>query len=190
MINQIAEKIDNCPREDMLLYLDRELSAADELIFEKHLTECSVCHRELNSQKKMFLALNLAFDEKTEIELPKDFAKVVAANAESNVKGLRSRKERSSALFIILGLVLLTLIGLSIENERLFGVISGFGKQIITILSFILRLIFDLTVGLAVVLRSLSQQLISNTSIFVLSIGVFVISLFALSRIWDRLNRF
>lgn len=190
MMSQSAENTNNCPREDMLLYLDRELSPADELIFEKHLTGCSVCHNELNSQKKMFLALNLAFEDKTEIELPKNFAKVVAANAESNVKGLRSRKERSSALFIISGLILLALIGLSLENERFFGVVTAFGKQIITIFGFILRLIFDLTIGLAVVLRSLSQQFVSNTSIFVLSIGVFVVSLFALSRIWDRLNRF
>lgn len=190
MSNQTAKNKQVCPREEILLYLDGELSASDELVFEKHLEVCSICHNELNSQKQMFLALNLAFEDKTEIELPKDFAKVVVINAESNVNGLRSRKERSSALFIGLGLILLALVGLSVENERLFGVVNEFGKQIFTIVGFIFRLTFDFTAGLAVVLRSLSQHFLSNTFLLTLIIGIFIISLFALSRIWLRFTRF
>mgnify|MGYP001607530754 FL=1 len=95
-------KINNkiCPLEEISLYLDGELSSKDEMLLELHLVNCSVCREELNSQKKMLSALSFAFAKPHEIELPKDFTKVVVTKAESGVKGLRCRKERLQALFL------------------------------------------------------------------------------------------
>ena len=69
-------------------------------MFEEHLATCEICHAELNSQKQMFLALGSAFENKEELKLPKDFAKVVAVTAESSVRGVRSGKELSNVVFI------------------------------------------------------------------------------------------
>lgn len=186
--NALVEQI--CPREEIALYLDGELSSHEEIVFEKHLAVCPTCLNELNNQKEMLLALDFAFGNENEIELPKDFTRVVVAKAESGVKGLRSKKERSRALFLCIGLFLLILIGLGEESERSFGIVSEFARQFIAILGFTFRLIFDVTTAAVVVLRGLSQQVIAS-SIFWLAfiVGGIIFTVYTLSRFWFRFSR-
>jgi hypothetical protein len=159
MENQTAKTNQNCPLEDIGLYLDGELSPRAELELEKHFAVCPACRNEFNSQKEMLLALDFAFDKGHEIELPKDFTKVVVIKAESGVKGLRSKKERSSALFLCSGLFFLITLGLGAENEKVITAVNDFGRHFIAILSFTCHLVLDVTTGAVVVLRCLSQQI-------------------------------
>lgn len=190
-MNEQSLKIEQtCPCEEIGLYLDGELSAQDELVFEKHLAVCPVCFDELNSQKEMFSVLDLAFESKSEIELPKDFTKVIVTKAESGVNGLRSKKERFSALFLCAGLFLLIMLGLGAESERAFGTITALSRQFAAIISFIFHLLLDISTGAVVVLRSLSQHLVSNQIfLFALILGALAISIFTVSRYWLRFSR-
>lgn len=179
-----------CPRTNIAVYLDGDLSPSDEIALEKHFAECKLCLSELNLQKKMLSALDFAFDSKSEIELPPNFAKVVVTTAESNVSGLRSKKERLIAFFLCAVMFLMILIGLGAETEKLFSVFRGFTDQFVTVVGFIFHFVYGITVGISVILKSLSQQLVfSSVTSFLLILGVFFISFAALSRLIIRYNR-
>ena len=182
------EKI--CPLEELGLYLDGELSPREEILLEKHLAACESCLTELNLQKQMLSALNFAFDRREEIELPKDFTKIVVTKAESGVSGLRSKEERFRALFLCSALFLLLLLGLGAESEKILAAVSGFLSQLVVIAGFIVHLTYDISLGIAVILRSISQKIVVSSAFFVLIIGS-LLSLFLLTlpRFVDKLSR-
>lgn len=187
---QPAKMNQTCPREEISLYLDGELSTADELVWETHLAGCEICRTEVNLHKKMFSALDMVFEAKQEVELPKNFAQVVAAKAESEVNGLRSKDERFRALSICAGLFLLMLFGLGAESDRFFSTFGVFGGQIISVFSFAFHSVSDFTVGVAVVLRCLSQQaIVSPIFLFVLTGCAVVLMLLIFSRLKLRFSR-
>ena len=160
---QIAKTKKVCPRAEIAAYLDGELSPSDELTLEQHFAICKTCLDELNLQKKLLSALDFAFESKSEIELPENFTKVVVAKAESRVSGLRSKKERIWALSICAGVLFLTMLGIALESDQILYSLSDFGKQFLALAGFINHLIFDITIGLAVILRFLSQQIVFSS---------------------------
>lgn len=181
---------ESCPRGEIAVYLDGELSPSAEFALERHFKECKYCLVELNLQKKMLSALDFAFDNKAEIELPKNFAKVVATTAESNVSGLRSKKERPLALLLCTVMFLMVLVGLGAETEKIFAVFGNFAEQLFVVLGFIFHLIYSIAIGISIILKSLSQQLIFNSvPSFLLILGLFSLSFVALSRLVLRYNR-
>ena len=182
-----------CLRDDISSYLDGELLSHNELVLEKHLANCKSCLDELNLQKKMLSALDLAFNEKNdqaEIELPQNFAKVVAVTAESKVSGLRRPEERSRAFFLCAGLFLLILVGLGAETKRVFTTFTDFSEQIMALGGFIFRLGYDLAIGLCIISRALCQQFIISSIFQVLLIlCIFIFTFIFLSRFVIRFNR-
>lgn len=160
-----------CPRGEIAVYLDGELAPREELLLEQHLAVCQKCLAELNSQKKLLMALDFAFDEKSEeIELPKNFTKIVVANAENRVMGLRSKKERLFALWLCAGLFPITLLALGSETQKIFLGLANLGSQILAVVGFAGRFIFDIAIGFAVVLRSLSQSVVFSSGFIALSL--------------------
>lgn len=188
---QTAKKEENCPRAEISLYLEGELTPAAEIALEKHFAECKFCLAELNLQKKMFSALDFAFDDKVdEIALPANFAKVVATAAESNVSGLRSKKERSLALILCSGMFFAVLLGLGAETEQVFGIFRTFAEQFIAVLGFVFHFIYGVAIGLSIILKFLSQQIIfSSVTSLLIIVGAFFISFVVLSRMVARSNR-
>ena len=180
-----------CPRSEIALYLDGELTPAAEIALEKHFAECKSCLDELNLQKKMLSALDFAFDDKAEeIELPANFAKIVATTAESNVSGLRSKKERSLALFLCSAMFIAVILGLGAETEKVFEVFRTFAEQLIVVLGFVFHFIYGVTIGLSIILKFLSQQIVFNSAASLLIIlGAFFVSFIALSRMVTRSDR-
>jgi anti-sigma factor RsiW len=89
---------DICPREEIAAYLDGELSGVALEHFEAHLNECSDCAGELRSQRQLLCTLDAAFSSASRIKLPDNFTRVVATNAEHNLRGLREKSERRRAL--------------------------------------------------------------------------------------------
>ncbi len=187
---QTEQKVQTCPLEELSVYLDGELSAPEELILEKHLSICTICTAQLNQHKKMLSAMNFVFEAKDGIELPKNFAKVVVIQAESTVSGLRSKKERFRALSLCAALFLLISIGLAAESDQVFYGVADFTGQVIAVMAIILHAITNFAIGLAIVLRCLSQKVILNTGfMFVVTACVFSIAAFSLSRVVLKFNR-
>jgi hypothetical protein len=188
MKQQTAQLNELCPLTEIAAYIDGELAPREELELELHFAACKTCADELNSQKKLLCALDSFRPAKDDIELPEDFTKVVVTTAESKVSGLRRPQERRTALYVCIGLFLLFVVGG--EAQALFGSLKIVGEQIVVGATFVFHFIYDVTVGVTILLRSLSNQLVFNSavSLFVITV-VFLISLLMLSRLVTRHNR-
>lgn len=183
------EKVCRRNSANLAAYIDGELSPAEELELEMHLAVCPVCAAELNEQKNLLQALNYALDSREQIELPADFTRTVVANAESRVSGLRRPQERFRALFVCAALFLLVILGFGAETRTVFQTFARFAEQMLAVGGFVWNLIHDVSVGTAIILRSLSNQIVHDSNF---AVAVFVCFVFVvyLSRLAMRQNRF
>jgi Putative zinc-finger len=171
-IERLQSKFD-CPSGEISSYIDGELSPVRELELERHFLSCETCLAELNLQKKFLIALDHALEGEEEIALPVNFTKVVVANAESRVSGLRRRSERFNALFVCAGLFLVIVfaLGASGSNTTLDGIEVVFDK-VSAIGLFIFHVAYDIAIGALSILRSLSSHLILDSSVALLFPGI------------------
>lgn len=179
----------SCPRAEIAAYLDCELAPREELMLEGHLTTCEICRTELNAQKKLLSALDFALEEeKAEIEIPKDFAKVVAVRAESNVSGLRDRDERSRAIFLSASLIFLVVAGLGgAETEKVLAASGAIFEQVVAIVTFAGHMTFDFALGVVIIVRSLSNMSAVNEILaFAIIAGILIVLWMALTRLFGR----
>ena len=141
---QIVKTENACPRAEIAAYIDGELLPREELVLEAHVSVCKDCLAELNLQKQMLSVLDFGLSDKAEIELPANFAKVVAVRAESGVCGLRSKEERFRALFLCAFLFLVFLMVLGVETGNVFAVFVKFAEQVFAFAGFVLNLVYGL----------------------------------------------
>lgn len=187
---QKATTKEKCLRAEISAYIDGELSPAEELALEVHIASCKGCLTELNQQKQILSALDFSLDDEKEIELPENFAKVVAVRAESGVSGLRSKEERFRALFLCVALFLMTLIGLSAESENFPAALARFGERIFAVMGFTAHLFYDIAIGLTVIIRSFGGQFFFNSAVSILIAAIlFIASAAVLSNLIFRSNR-
>src|ERR1043165_6485801 len=140
------------PCDDIAAYIDGELSAKRELELEMHFAACPTCVDELNIQKQLLRGLDLGVKDGADIDLPADFARVVVANAESTVAGLRRPKERFNAIFICGGLGLFVLMSFGITAA------ASLFDQVSAVASFFGHFIYDVLLGLVVIMRGVASQ--------------------------------
>ncbi len=180
-----------CPREEIFAYVDGELSVADENVLEEHLSGCKVCTSEVNAQKKVSNSLEIILeDEMKNIELPENFTEVVKTKAESNVSGLRKKKEISRALIICASLFLLITVGLGAGTNSVSATLKKFADQFSAIFGFIFHLVYDVVIAASIILRSVAHKLVSGSVIsLVLLLAFFLITFYSLSRLIYRYNR-
>lgn len=182
--------MDCCPREDITAYIDGELAPRAELDLEMHMAGCAICAEELNQQKTFLTALNFTLEKENEVELPKDFTKIIVANAESRVSGLRRSNELFNAIFICGALFLFVLFGLGSETGGVFNNVESFSEQAFAVIGFAGHIFYNFIIGTVLILKSLSSQLVfDSTPTFLLLGGVFLCSLIAFSRLMLRFNR-
>ena len=190
MNSTIATTEKLCPRSQLAAYIDGELLPLEELELELHLASCKSCAAELNEQKKLLCVLDFALENEKEIELPANFTKIVVANAESNVSGLRSPCERFRALSVCLILFSVVLLGLGTEAETTINSIVKLAGQVFAVCLFAIHLIYDVSIGTAVILRSLGSQFVNHSAgVFALFAAFLWVALLALSRLFIKYNR-
>lgn len=178
-----------CRKFDISAYIDGELSPDAEMAFDMHTAGCPECTAELNLQKNLLRELDLCLTT-GELELPKDFAKTVVANAECSVSGLRCPNERFTATFISAALFLFALFALGADAGNVLGVINTVGVKIGVVLGAISHFVFDVALGIAIIFRSLGASLVSGSSIsFFLIAAIAFFSLVFLSRLLLRPHR-
>ena len=180
----------NCSGYDLAAYIDGELLPREELDLEMHLADCDACTKELNEQKKMLCALDFALvEDENEIELPEDFTKVVVANAESKVGGLRCPKERYRTLFVCAALFLLVLLGLRGETGQVFASFGNFLEQVWAVGGFVAHIFYDVGFGATVILRSVCSQFLYLIAFVVFALVGILFSIFALTRVFHKFSR-
>ena len=146
----------DCPWIEIAAYIDGELSSEAETFFETHLAGCRVCSEELNIQKQFINALNGSLTDVREI--PTDFTKRIVTHAESGVSGLRKPKERYNALFVCLGLLFFVLFTLGASAPRTFAAFFDAFVRIGAVISFAAHLLYDISLGVIVIMRSIGGQ--------------------------------
>jgi len=183
-VNSTARQLCDVHGDDIAAYIDGELSASRELELEMHFAECSTCTEELNLQKQLLQGLDLSLRDGSDIELPRDFAKVVVANAESTVAGLRRPRERFNALFICGGLSLFILLSFSVSAGS-----SLFLDQITAIATFAGHFVSDVFIGTVVVLRAAASHFRSDViSVFIVAGAAVAILFFSRKLLSGRLR--
>jgi hypothetical protein len=95
-----------CQIEDVAAYVDGELTGAALEDFEAHLRSCGSCADELRTQKQLLCTLDVAFNDARSFQLPHEFSRVVTARAESDLSGVRRKRERRRALKLCAALAL------------------------------------------------------------------------------------
>lgn len=183
------QNFSECPRPEIAAYVDGELTPREEFELEMHFAACASCAEELNEQKKLLRALDFVLEE-PEIELPKDFTKVVVANAESRVSGLRGQNERYNALFVCSALSILVFAFFGSEAQSVLASSRVVVEQLFALGGFLAHLSYDIAVGATVVVRSLCFRFVFNSAIsLVLVTIVFGFSALIFSRLMLRYKR-
>ena len=187
---QFSNFKNDCPRSELAAYIDGEISPREELELEIHLAACHICATELNEQKRFLHALDFALESERDFELPKNFTRVVVANAESKVSGLRSPKERFNAVFVVAALLLIFLLGVGGKIKTVAATFLQIGEQVWAVGGFTAHLIYNVAVGASIILRSIGSQFVSNQFGLTTFLAFFFFAaLFALSRFFNRFNQ-
>lgn len=188
----LSEHQKQCTRgEEIGAYLDGELSAEAQSMFESHLRTCPECVAELSNQKGLLRTLDLALTTAPSMELPANFSQVVALRAESDVGGLRTRQSGARALRIAIGVGLCGLLLLAIGRGDVAPKgIKELALGLLGLLDIFSRLVFDLLFGLVVVLRAAGRWLVHSPSpLGFLSVLLFIVATLFLVRQVKRFHR-
>ncbi len=172
-----------CQGEQISAYLDGELDASADALFEQHLLECRVCKAELNAQRLFMRELDATLTLAPDLAVPSNFAQIVAARAESDMSGVRdgSEHKRAFRFCLILALASFVLLGAAASKAVFF---SGrtVANQIFGVFELLWTTLYDAAVGLTVISRVISGGLIPESpfaglAALLLALGVVLLSL-------------
>jgi anti-sigma factor RsiW len=161
-----------CDTHDIAAYIDGELEPSREMELEMHFASCADCTAELNLQKSLLHHLEFGLRDNADIDLPADFTKVVVANAESTVAGLRRPRERFNALFICGGLSFFLLMVLGV------GAASSLVDQMTAVGSFFGHFVYDFVFGVVVIVRGTAARVRPELASALLMAGAFGVSIY------------
>jgi anti-sigma factor RsiW len=190
-MNLSTNTYEGCRTEDVAAYLDGELGGSASESFEAHLKTCARCATELRMQRQLLCTLDLAFSEPS-FELPRNFSRVVAAHAESDLSGMRKKSERRRAFQLCAALALLSFALLGAASGALvFQPARSVLRLAGSLLDLVWRALYDAGTGAAVIVRVVGRALIlaPHGLGLVLVVLPFVIALALLPRLIANYHR-
>ncbi len=177
--------------EHIAAYIDGDLEPASRTAFETHLKACAECAAELQTQKLFMCELDSALTNPSALNVPDNFARVVAARAESDMSGVRNRAEHARALrfCIILGLAAFALLGVASSKAIILNAKSVLSK-LFGMLGFFGEAVRNAATGLTVIMRAVSRALIADSRLSGFA-GFLIVALavVVLSRLIARYHR-
>jgi hypothetical protein len=155
-----------CQSDQIAAFVDDELEPAQRLAFEQHVRICDSCAAELRAHSTFMRELDTALAGRFDLEVPPDFAKVVAVHAENDMRGVRDATEHRRALryCIILGLVAFALLGVA-SSRALLARVQSFFKAIFGIISLFGKTIYDAMAGFSVLARVFRRGVIADVGL-------------------------
>jgi anti-sigma factor RsiW len=168
-----------CQREDVAAYLDGELSGSFLSDFEAHLKACTDCAGELRAQRQLLCTLDVAFNGTRSFQLPKNFARVVTARAESDLSGMRNKHERRRAvkLCAILALVSFAFLGAAVRTV-VFDPLRSFFRIAGSLIQLAWQAVSEAAISTSVVGRTVARALLlAQNGVGLLLIIIFLVSL-------------
>ena len=183
----ISEHI--CQGEDIpsrvASYLDGQLDITATSHFEAHLEACQPCRAELNAQRQFLCALDSALATPKELFIPKDFARIVSARAESDMRGVRTGGERRRALFVCLGLGLLAFVLLGATAGTSLLLSAGLLlNKVLGVLSLLWTTSHDALVGVTIISRVVVRMFLPESPLKNLAVvGLLLFAVASLSHL-------
>lgn len=140
--------------------------------------ECASCRARLREQRSLLCTLDIALNDKRSLELPVDFARVVATHAKADMGGVLDRAERRLALFwcAILAVSSFILLGTAFRDVVLRPAASV-ARQVVALCDMAGRAAYDAGASFAVISRSVGGHLIFESHFF----GAFALLLLIVS---------
>ncbi len=181
-----------CRTEEIIAYLDGDMDTRDHERMERHLDECARCAVELQAQRRLLRELDSVLADDGGVELPANFAQVVARRAQSDMSGVREKRERQRALLLCaaLALVSFALLGGARLGESVFAPLVAIWKTGKALFSFLGHALYDAGAGLAVIARGVGWHLLFESRFLgLLLLLLFASALFLLSRMISGYHR-
>jgi anti-sigma factor RsiW len=165
-----------CATEKIAAFIDGELGAGDRLAFEDHLEKCDRCSSELLAQRQFMCELDSALASPFDLEVPRNFARVVAVRAQSDMSGVRAAAEHKKAFryCVLLALAAFVLLGVT-ASQTLFANAQAVAAKAFGAAELLLKGAYDAAVGLTVIVRVFSGGLLSDSRLSGLSALVLVV---------------
>lgn len=153
-----------CQSDQIASYLDGELEDQISAALEVHLKECSACTAELAEQRLLLCTLESTFSRSSELPLPTDFARVVAARAESDMSGVRDRRESTLALRLSAGLALVAFALLGVASSKVvLGPLRRLLAQIAGVFDLVWTTLYNAVAGLTIISRLVGKGFIPSS---------------------------
>jgi anti-sigma factor RsiW len=175
-----------CSAEEITAYLDGELDAVSRARLEEHCATCASCQAELETQRRLLRELDFALADEASVEMPVNFAQVVAARAQADLSGMRDRRERRRAfrLCVVLAAVAVALLGGAAVSETVLAPLRAIWRVGTALVSFLGHALYDAGAGLAVISRGIGGHLVFESRLVsVIVLLLFVLALFMLRRL-------
>jgi len=155
-----------CHSEQIAAFVDDELEPAQRLAFEQHVLGCDGCAAALRAHRTFMRELDTALANRFDLEVPPNFAKVVAVHAENDMRGVRDRAEHRKALryCIIIGLVAFALLGVA-SSRAVLASVQSFFKATFGIISLFGKTIYDAMAGFSVLARVFRRGLVGDAGL-------------------------
>ena len=168
-----------CAGEEVVAYLDGELDARAHALFERHLEGCARCAEALEAERRLSRELDSALADTPALEMPKNFAQVVAARAQADMSGVRRAPERRRALRLcaVLGTVACALTGGAAMTEAVLAPLRAVWNLGAAVLGFLGHALYDAGAGVAVISRGVGGRVLFGSR----GTGVVVLLLLALA---------
>jgi len=185
-----ASRENSCERSLIPAYVDGELEADAQARFVEHLDSCSSCQTELRFHQQFICELDAALEEDTDVLMPADFSRIVAARAVSDMSGVRSatEKRRALAFCLILAGTGFALIGATTRQLTL-SVIRRLVAKVIGVVEFAWNTLYDTAASIAVVSRVVSRKLVIETGNLGLVLVLLAFAVLLLSRLIASYHR-
>jgi predicted anti-sigma-YlaC factor YlaD len=178
-----------CESNLIAAYVDGELDENLAQRFEEHSQSCEPCRVELRLHRLFICELDATLTE-TEMPVPRDFSRIIATRATSDMRGVRTRAEHRKALGIcmILALIGFALLGAT-ARETVFLVAGRSVTTVIGLVGFAATAIYETVAGLAVIFRVLSRKIIVESGSLGPMIVVLAVAILLLTRLLSKYHR-
>jgi anti-sigma factor RsiW len=173
-----------CETEKIAAFIDGDLEPSVVAELEEHIKQCSCCTSELQAQRQFMCELDSVLAGSHDLAVPANFARVVAVRAESDMRGVRDRKEHTRALqfCIILGLAAFALLGVTSSKTVILSA-QTLANKTVGILGLFGEAIYNAAAGFTIISRVLSGGLIADsrlaglTALIVVALAIGLLSL-------------
>jgi anti-sigma factor RsiW len=180
----------DCRPELIPAYIDGDLDHTSSEEFEQHVRQCTECSSELRLQRLLSCELQAALQQAPVVDIPVNFARVVAVQAETDMRGTRNGEERRRAIrfCLVLAAASFALIGVAASRNALYKA-ESIGTKFFSLAGLFARALYDVGAGVAITMRVTGRALFPE-AFYVLGLLLLLLLVLLLSILISGYHRY